>query len=96
MYALLIMLTLKDIFFMMQIPLSNSQASSGNKKKQYDFKPKIILLGTDYTGKTSILRRYVDNSFSSNVLATVSSLYLIKLLYVHIAYLHVQCMLLRN
>ena len=65
---------------MMQIPLSNSQASSGNKK-QYDFMYRIILLGADYTGKTSILERYVNNSFSFAPTATVSLLYLSYYMY---------------
>ena len=49
----------------MQIPLSNSQASSGNEKKEYDRLCKIVLLGESRTGKTSILKRYVNNSFTS-------------------------------
>ena len=66
---------------MMQIPLFNSQTSSGNGKKQYDFTYKIILLGATCTGKTSILKRYVNNSSSST-----------SPLYVLVAYLHVQCL----
>ena len=66
---------------MMEIPLSNSQASSGNEMKQYDFLCQLILLGADWTGKTSILGRYVNNYFSSDVPATVSSLYLSYYMY---------------
>ena len=75
-------------FFMMQIPLSNSQAFSGNEKEEYDRLCKIILLGAEASGKTSILERYVKNSFSDSDHATVSSLYSSY----YIAYLHVQCM----
>ena len=65
---------------MMQIPLSNSQASLGNEKN-YDHFFKIILLGAYCAGKTSILERYVYNSFPSNNIATVSSLYLSYYMY---------------
>ena len=68
-------------FFMMQIPLSNSQASPENEKRKYDHLCKIVLLGESGTGKTSILERYVNNSFPSRFIPTVSSLYLVSCMY---------------
>jgi small GTP-binding protein len=38
----------------------------------------LILLGDAYTGKTSLILRYVRNQFSSSVQATVGSAYISK------------------
>ena len=39
--------------------------------KAYDFLFKLVLIGNDYVGKTSILQRFVDGSFTHCTLATI-------------------------
>ena len=39
--------------------------------KNYDFKFKILLLGDSYSGKTCLLKKYVDNVFEKKYFCTI-------------------------
>ena len=39
--------------------------------KAYDFLFKILLIGDDSVGKTSILQRFVEGSFTLDTIATI-------------------------
>ena len=44
----------------------------GHKSKKVDFKIKYIMIGRTNTGKSSIVRRYVDQNFDENDACTVA------------------------
>ena len=53
-----------------------------DKKSKYDYLYKLLIFGTGPIGKTSILRRFTDGSFTQNHLITIGIDFKIK--YVHI------------
>lgn len=52
------------------ITFNSKKASAPSGKREYRFK--IIVVGALGTGKTSIIKRFVNNYFSKNYKATVS------------------------
>ena len=42
--------------------------------KEYDFVFKLLLIGEDCVGKTSMLTRYAEDTFSLSVMATIGEL----------------------
>jgi GTPase SAR1 family protein len=55
------------------IPKIESIISNGDtlKSKKIDFKIKLIMIGKTNTGKSSILRRYIDKEFLENDACTI-------------------------
>ena len=46
----------------------------------YDFLYKVILVGNSGTGKTAILKRFVDNEFQENHISTIGVDFKVKTL----------------
>lgn len=52
---------------------SKHENNNNNKNsiKRYDFLSKVLLVGDSFTGKTSVMRRFVNDDFSTEFLSTI-------------------------
>ena len=49
-------------------------------EQQYDFLVKLLLVGSESTGKSTILMRYINDSFTDSYISTIGVDFMVKTL----------------